>query len=346
MKKKIFAVLLIVAIVTALAVGFTACNKAGDEDARVSNVETLGTAAAMLASSGAVASAAGENDEGGINITFGTDEASLIASASCEGMSEFFDACLSMTAEGLHIFVDENNVKIENLKKDDAEFVAENDYTIKVSITLSDAENETVTHTMYLAIDTNGADIEGKSSFDFILKVIIPAEEEGADPQTIATINGTATYNNEIGGLVFSLSADFMGATIDIYATKTGKVAVGIDIDAGSEVAAVSTSLKIELGKISETQYGANVEATTSGTVLGTSLTAKINASVTADQSETSNNLAINGNVSVKIVPVEGASNYSVSAAITGTATYDAVNGYVITANGTAQVVTEAKTAA
>lgn len=345
MKKKIFAVLLIVAIVTALAVGLTACNNNGGEDAKSSNAETLGTAAAVIMKGMAGASAAGEGEEeSGLNITFGTDAASTIAGEAFNtGIKYFAQSYLLVAASGMQAFVDGNTVKIENLEKDSTEFVAENDYTIKISMTTVGADNEKVTETIYLALKTNGADLEGKTNFNFTLSILVPPEEEGGERVVEVTTTGTATYNAEIGGLVFSFTPEDGEITVNAYATKTGKVALAIITNDSPELENFNSSINIEIGKLSDTQFGANVKIT----VAVPTITATIDASVIADQSDTSKDLAISGNVNVTIEPLAGPNNYNVSATITGKAAYDSTTSmYAISASGAANVTTEAKTPA
>ena len=61
MKKKILAILLVVSMVAALAVGLTACNKdKKTAPAKANNAETLGTAIAVAMNSSAAGSASAE----------------------------------------------------------------------------------------------------------------------------------------------------------------------------------------------------------------------------------------------------------------------------------------------
>lgn len=64
MKKKILAILLVVSMVAALAVGLTACNKdKSTAPAKADNAETLGTAIAVAMNSSAAGTASAEGDE-------------------------------------------------------------------------------------------------------------------------------------------------------------------------------------------------------------------------------------------------------------------------------------------
>ena len=64
MKKKILAILLVVSMVAALAVGLTACNKdKKTAPAKANNAETLGTAIAVAMNSSAAGTASAEGDE-------------------------------------------------------------------------------------------------------------------------------------------------------------------------------------------------------------------------------------------------------------------------------------------
>lgn len=352
MKKKIFAVLLCVALIACLSVGLAACNKDKSEPAKASNAETLGTTVAMIANSaaGASASAAEESAtaEAGVNLSFGTDAASIAASAAFSGVSTYINSCLQYTVNSVETFVNENGVKVETLAKDNAEFVADSDYTIKVSVTYTDEKENAVTDVYLVTVDTNGADIEGKTSFDFTVKVISPAKEEGKEDVELLSVSGTATYSEDVDGLKFGFGADLgvIDANVSAYATKEGTIAVVLNAKAGALGAGVSASVNVELGKLADNKYGADVTVVAAASVLNNNVTATVNVSVIAEKAETTHDFAVNGKVAVKIEPSVGSNNYVVSATISGNATYNSEKDeYVVSATGNAAVNTEAKPA-
>lgn len=358
MKKKILAILLCVALVASLAVGLAACNKKNEAPAKASNAQTLGTAIAMAANgaAGGGASAAeetGANAEAGINVTVSASGlGSIVDTAINTAVNTSIpalEAALQGAVNSVENFVNENGVKVEELAKDNAEFVAESDYTLKVSVTYKDAEEVEHTDVYYLAVDTNGADIEGTKSFDFSIKVLVPVEN--ADDKELLSVSGSATYSNDIEGLKFGFSANIAGladAGISAYATKAGTI--GIDVNAGANafgLAGANAKITVELGKLADDKYGADitVSAEVMLATIGT-VKANVNVSVIAQKVEETHNFAINGIVEVKLVPAVGDNDYVIKANVTGDATYAAAEDeFVVSVSGNATFNTEAKEA-
>lgn len=324
MKKKLLAIFLCVALVASLAVGLAACNKDKNTTAKASNAETLGTAIAMVANTaaGTGASAAEGEQKEGINISI-SDDASLAVNGALTAVKPALEAALKNTVESVECFVNENGVKVETLAKDNAEFVKDSDYTLKVSVSYTNDKEEAVTDVYYIAIDTNGADIEGTANFDFSISVFVN-DAEGNQVQVGTAITGSATYSNDISGLKFGFKASIAGLTeanVSAYATKEGTIGIDVSAGAGALGVGVNASVNVELGKLADNKYGANVtvNAEVAMSELGT-VKATVNVSVIAEKTETSHDFAINGTVEVKYIPTVGDDNYVVKANVTGNA--------------------------
>ena len=124
MKKKILAILLVVSMVAALAVGLTACNKdKKTAPAKADNAETLGTAiaVAMNSSAAGTASAEGEGDEN-VDPSFTINGISEIP-----GIGDLANLATNEIAEELNEYVNNAKAYIRN-------------HDVKVDVSASDKE--------------------------------------------------------------------------------------------------------------------------------------------------------------------------------------------------------------
>lgn len=343
MKKKILAILLVVSMVAALAVGLTACNKdKSTAPAKADNAETLGTAiaVAMNSSAAGTASAEGKGDEnvdpyftingiGGIN---------LATNEIAKYLNEYVNNAKA--------YIKDHNVdvKVEASNEKDGY-----NYKMLVTVTYKDAEGKDVSDvsTIYInakkikdgEVTEEDADINGKDDYAFEA-VVMHGEKE------FVKISGTCTYDKEKDTMVFAFGAgtglkvDGVGVNVKAWSNDNGGVVVEVNVGVDN---ACKVNVKVELGKISDTETGAKVYVDVAVGKEGQE-TVKVNvvANVISNANATNldkNDFAINGTATVVVV---GSVNVNVD--INGIAKYipgepEVENGkYVVQVSGNASV--------
>lgn len=343
MKKKILAILLVVSMVAALAVGLTACNKdKSTAPAKADNAETLGTAiaVAMNSSAAGTASAEGKGDEnvdpyftingiGGIN---------LATNEIAKYLNEYVNNAKA--------YIKDHNVdvKVEASNEKDGY-----NYKMLVTVTYKDADGKDVSDvsTIYInakkikdgEVSKEDADINGKEDYAFEA-VVMHGEKE------FVKISGTCTYDKEKDTMVFAFGAgtglkvDGVGVNVKAWSNDNGGVVVEVNVGVDG---ACKVNVKVELGKISDTETGAKVYVDVAVGKEGQE-TVKVNvvANVISNANATNldkNDFAINGTAAVVVV---GSVNVNVD--INGIAKYipgepEVENGkYVVQVSGNASV--------
>lgn len=341
MKKKILAILLVVSMVAALAVGLTACNKdKSTAPAKADNAETLGTAIAVAMNSSAAGTASAEGDEnvdpyftingiGGIN---------LATNEIAKYLNEYVNNAKA--------YIKDHNVdvKVEASNEKDGY-----NYKMLVTVTYKDAEGKDVSDvsTIYInakkikdgEVTEEDADINGKDDYAFEA-VVMHGEKE------FVKISGTCTYDKEKDTMVFAFGAgtglkvDGVGVNVKAWSNDNGGVVVEVNVGVDN---ACKVNVKVELGKISDTETGAKVYVDVAVGKEGQE-TVKVNvvANVISNANATNldkNDFAINGTATVVVV---GSVNVNVD--INGIAKYipgepEVENGkYVVQVSGNASV--------
>ena len=341
MKKKILAILLVVSMVAALAVGFTACNKdKKTAPAKANNAETLGTAIAVAMNSSAAGTASAEGDEN-VDPYFtikGIPGISLATNEIAKYLNEYVNNAKA--------YIKDHNVdvKVEASNEKDGY-----NYKMLVTVTYKDAEGKDVSDvsTIYInakkikdgKVTEEDADINGKEDYAFEAKV---AHGEA----NLVEIKGTCTYDKEKDTMVFKFGADVgvevdnVGVKVTAYANEKGGVVVEVNVGVDN---ACKVNVKVELGKISDTETGAKVYVDVAVGKEGQE-TVKVNvvANVISNANATNldkNDFAINGTATVVVV---GSVNVNVD--ISGVAKYvpgepEVENGkYVVQVSGNASV--------
>lgn len=341
MKKKILAILLVVSMVAALAVGLTACNKdKKTAPAKANNAETLGTAIAVAMNSSAAGTASAEGDEN-VDPSFtinGIGGISLATNEIAKYLNEYVNNAKA--------YIKDHNVdvKVEASNEKDGY-----NYKMLVTVTYKDAEGKDVSDvsTIYInakkikdgEVTEEDADINGKDDYAFEA-VVMHGEKE------FVKISGTCTYDKEKDTMVFKFGAgvgvevDNVGAKVTAYANEKGGVVVEVNVGVDN---ACKVNVKVELGKISDTETGAKVYVDVAVGKEGQE-TVKVNvvANVISNANATNldkNDFAINGTATVVVV---GSVNVNVD--INGIAKYipgepEVENGkYVVQVSGNASV--------
>lgn len=343
MKKKIFAILLVVSLVAALAVGLAACNKDKDNGnnntAKASNSETLGTAIAVAMNSSAAGSASAEGDDVDPSFT-------INGISSIPGIGDALNVATDELAKYLNEYVNnakayikDHNVSVE-VKASDKEGY---NYLMTVTVTYKDAEgNEKAdVSTIYInakkikngEVTDENADIDAKESFAFEAVVM-------HDEINLVKISGTCEYDKEKDTMVFTfgngtglnVSVDGVSTKVVAWANENGGVVVEVNVGVDGTC---TVNAKVELGKISNTETGAKV---TVDVAVGNRVSVNVVANVVADNAEGSDDFIINGKAVVSAVGV------NVNVDITGTANYvegetaDDEGQYVVKINGTVNV--------
>ena len=340
MKKKILAILLVVSMVAALAVGLTACNKdKSTAPAKADNAETLGTAIAVAMNSSAAGTASAEGDEnvdpyftingiGGIN---------LATNEIAKYLNEYVNNAKA--------YIKDHNVdvKVEASNEKDGY-----NYKMLVTVTYKDAEGKDVSDvsTIYInakkikdgEVTEEDADINGKDSYAF--EAVVAHGEVN-----LVEIKGTCEYDKEKDTMVFKFGAgvgvevDNVGAKVTAYANEKGGVVVEVNVGVDN---ACKVNVKVELGKISDTETGAKVYVDV--VAAGESVKVNVVANVVSNANATNldkNDFAINGTAAVIVT---GAVNVNVNVDISGAAKYvpgepEVENGkYVVQVSGNASV--------
>lgn len=345
MKKKILAILLVVSMVAALAVGLTACNKdKKTAPAKANNAETLGTAiaVAMNSSAAGTASAEGKGDEN-VDPYFtinGIPGINLATNEIAKYLNEYVNNAKA--------YIKDHNVdvKVEASNEKDGY-----NYKMLVTVTYKDADGKDVSDvsTIYInakkikdgEVSKEDADINGKEDYAFEA-VVMHGEKE------FVKISGTCTYDKEKDTMVFAFGAgtglkvDGVGVNVKAWSNDNGGVVVEVNVGVDG---ACKVNVKVELGKISDTETGAKVYVDVAVGKEGQE-TVKVNvvANVVSNANATNleeNDFAINGTAAVIVT---GAVNVNVNVDISGAAKYvpgepEVENGkYVVQVSGNASV--------
>lgn len=340
MKKKILAILLVVSMVAALAVGLTACNKdKSTAPAKADNAETLGTAIAVAMNSSAAGTASAEGDEN-VDPYF-----TINGIGAIPGISTATDEL----AKYLNEYVNNAKAYIKDHKVDvKVEASNEKDgynYKMLVTVTYKDAEGKDVSDvsTIYInakkikdgKVTEEDADINGKEDYAFEAKV---AHGEA----NLVEIKGTCEYDKEKDTMVFKFGSDVgvevdnVGVKVTAYANEKGGVVVEVNVGVDN---ACKVNVKVELGKISDTETGAKVYVDVAvGKEGQEAVKVNVVANVISNANATNldkNDFAINGTVSVMAL------GQTINGTIEGSAKYvpgepEVENGkYVVKANAT-----------
>lgn len=340
MKKKILAILLVVSMVAALAVGLTACNKdKKTAPAKADNAETLGTAIAVAMNSSAAGTASAEGDEN-VDPYFTINGIGAIPgiSTATDELAKY----LNEYVNNAKAYIKDHNVdvKVEASNEKDGY-----NYKMLVTVTYKDAEGKDVSDvsTIYINAkkikDGEDADINGKEDYTF--EAVVAHGEAN-----LVEIKGTCEYDKEKDTMVFKFGSgvgvevDGVGVKVIAYANEKGGVVVEVNVGVKNNC---KVNVKVELGKISDTEHGAKVNVDVVVTAVGKELV-KVNvvANVISNANATNldkNDFAINGTA---VVIVAGSANVNVD--ISGVAKYvpgepEVENGkYVVQVNGNVKV--------
>ena len=342
MKKKILAILLVVSMVAALAVGLTACNKdKSTAPAKADNAETLGTAIAVAMNSSAAGTASAEGDEN-VDPYFtikGIPGISLATNEIAKYLNEYVNNAKA--------YIKDHNVdvKVEASNEKDGY-----NYKMLVTVTYKDAEGKDVSDVSTIYINAKkikdgevkndeDADINGKEDYAFEA-VVMHGEKE------FVKISGTCTYDKEKDTMVFAFGAgtglkvDGVGVNVKAWSNDNGGVVVEVNVGVDG---ACKVNVKAELGKISDTETGAKVYVDVAVGATDKELV-KVNVVANVISNANATNLdktdfAINGTA---VVIVAGSANVNVD--ISGVAKYvpgepEVENGkYVVQVSGNASV--------
>lgn len=343
MKKKILAILLVVSMVAALAVGLTACNKdKKTAPAKADNAETLGTAIAVAMNSSAAGTASAEGDEN-VDPSFTINGIGAIPgiSAATDELAKY----LNEYVNNAQAYIKDHSVEVEITSSDKDGY----NYKMLVTVTYKDAEGKDVSDvsTIYInakkikdgEVTEEDADINGKDSYAF--EAVVAHGEVN-----LVEIKGTCEYDKEKDTMVFKFGAgvgvevDNVGVKVTAYANEKGGVVVEVNVGVENSC---KVNVKVELGKISDTETGAKVYVDVVVTAIGKEVV-KVNvvANVVSNANATNldkNDFAINGTA---VVIVAGSANVNVD--INGVAKYvpgepEVENGkYVVQVNGNVKV--------
>lgn len=342
MKKKILAILLVVSVVAALAVGLTACNKdKSTAPAKADNAETLGTAIAVAMNSSAAGTASAEGDEN-VDPSFTINGIGAIPgiSAATDELAKY----LNEYVNNAQAYIKDHSVEVEITSSDKDGY----NYKMLVTVTYKDAEGKDVSDvsTIYInakkikdgEVTEEDADINGKDSYAF--EAVVAHGEVN-----LVEIKGTCEYDKEKDTMVFKFGAgvgvevDNVGAKVTAYANEKGGVVVEVNVGVDN---ACKVNVKVELGKISDTETGAKVYVDV--VAAGESVKVNVVANVVSNANATNldkNDFAINGTAAVIVT---GAVNVNVNVDISGAAKYvpgepEVENGkYVVQVSGNASV--------
>lgn len=217
-----------------------------------------------------------------------------------------------------------------------------------VTVTYKDAEGKDVSDvsTIYInakkikdgEVTEEDADINGKDSYAF--EAVVAHGEVN-----LVEIKGTCEYDKEKDTMVFKFGAgvgvevDNVGAKVTAYANEKGGVVVEVNVGVDN---ACKVNVKVELGKISDTETGAKVYVDV--VAAGESVKVNVVANVVSNANATNleeNDFAINGTAAVIVT---GAVNVNVNVDISGAAKYvpgeteDENGKYVVQVSGNASV--------
>lgn len=343
MKKKILAILLVVSMVAALAVGLTACNKdKSTAPAKADNAETLGTAIAVAMNSSAAGTASAEGDEN-VDPSFTINGIGAIPgiSAATDELAKY----LNEYVNNAQAYIKDHSVEVEITSSDKDGY----NYKMLVTVTYKDAEGKDVSDvsTIYInakkikdgEVTEEDADINGKDSYAF--EAVVAHGEVN-----LVEIKGTCTYDKEKDTMVFAFGAgtglkvDGVGVNVKAWSNDNGGVVVEVNVGVDG---ACKVNVKVELGKISDTETGAKVYVDVAVGATDKELV-KVNVVANVISNANATNLdktdfAINGTA---VVIVAGSANVNVD--ISGVAKYvpgepEVENGkYVVQVSGNASV--------
>lgn len=345
MKKKILAILLVVSMVAALAVGLTACNKdKSTAPAKADNAETLGTAIAVAMNSSA-AGTASEEGEGNKNVDPSFTINGIGAIPGISAATDELAKYLNEYVNNAQAYIKDHSVEVEITSSDKDGY----NYKMLVTVTYKDAEGKDVSDvsTIYInakkikdgEVTEEDADINGKDSYAFEAVV-------AHGVVNLVEIKGTCEYDKEKDTMVFKFGAgvgvevDNVGAKVTAYANEKGGVVVEVNVGVDN---ACKVNVKVELGKISDTETGAKVYVDVAVGATDKELV-KVNVVANVISNANATNLdktdfAINGTA---VVIVAGSANVNVD--ISGVAKYvsgepEVENGkYVVQVSGNASV--------
>lgn len=340
MKKKILAILLVVSMVAALAVGLTACNKdKKTAPAKANNAETLGTAIAVAMNSSAAGTASAEGDEN-VDPYFtikGIPGISLATNEIAKYLNEYVNNAKA--------YIKDHNVdvKVEASNEKDGY-----NYKMLVTVTYKDADGKDVSDvsTIYINAkkikDGEDADINGKEDYTF--EAVVAHGEAN-----LVEIKGTCEYDKEKDTMVFKFGAgvgvevDNVGVKVTAYANEKGGVVVEVNVGVDN---ACKVNVKVELGKISDTEHGAKVYVDVAvGKEGQEAVKVNVVANVISNANATNldkNDFAINGTATVVVESPVNSVNVNVD--ISGKAKYvpgepEVEKGkYVVQVSGNASV--------
>lgn len=351
MKKKILAILLVVSMVAALAVGLTACNKdKKTAPAKADNAETLGTAIAVAMNSSAAGTASAENKEN-VDPSFTINGISEIP-----GIGDLANLATKEIAEELNEYVNNAKAYIKDHNVDvKVEASNEKDgynYKMLVTVTYKDAEGKDVSDVSTIYINAKkikdgevkndeDADINGKEDYAFEA-VVMHGEKE------FVKISGTCTYDKEKDTMVFAFGAgtglkvDGVGVNVKAWSNDNGGVVVEVNVGVDG---ACKVNVKVELGKISDTEHGAKVYVDVAvGKEGQEAVKVNVVANVISNANATNldkNDFAINGTATVVVESPVNSVNVNVD--ISGVAKYvpgetEVESKYVVQVSGNASV--------
>lgn len=347
MKKKILAILLVVSMVAALAVGLTACNKdKKTAPAKADNAETLGTAIAVAMNSSAAGTASAEG-EGNKNVDpyftiNGIGGINLATNEIAKYLNEYVNNAKA--------YIKDHNVdvKVEASNEKDGY-----NYKMLVTVTYKDAEGKDVSDVSTIYINAKkikdgevkndeDADINGKEDYAFEA-VVMHGEKE------FVKISGTCTYDKEKDTMVFAFGAgtglkvDGVGVNVKAWSNDNGGVVVEVNVGVDN---ACKVNVKVELGKISDTETGAKVYVDVAvGKEGQEAVKVNVVANVISNANATNldkNDFAINGTATVVVESPVNSVNVNVD--ISGKAKYvpgepEVEKGkYVVQVSGNASV--------
>lgn len=343
MKKKILAILLVVSMVAALAVGLTACNKdKSTAPAKADNAETLGTAIAVAMNSSAAGTASAEGDEN-VDPSFTINGIGAIPgiSAATDELAKYLNEYIN----NAQAYIKDHSVEVEITSSDKDGY----NYKMLVTVTYKDAEGKDVSDvsTIYInakkikdgEVTEEDADINGKDSYAF--EAVVAHGEVN-----LVEIKGTCEYDKEKDTMVFKFGAgtglkvDGVGVNVKAWSNDNGGVVVEVNVGVDN---ACKVNVKVELGKISDTETGAKVYVDVAVGATDKELV-KVNVVANVISNANATNLdktdfAINGTA---VVIVAGSANVNVD--ISGVAKYvpgepEVENGkYVVQVSGNASV--------
>lgn len=338
MKKKILALLLVVSIVTALAVGLTACNKNDNKD-KANNAETLGTAIAVAMNSAPGNGSA--SDEAGNNL----DPEFTLGGVDIGVASKVLAKYLDEYVNNAKAYIRNHDVKVDVSASDKEGF----NFKMTMTVTYKDAEGNEHAEESVIYINAKkikdgkvtdeDADINGKEDYAFEA-VVMHGEKE------FVKISGTCTYDKEKDTMVFAFGAgtglqvDGVGVNVKAWSNDNGGVVVEVNVGVDG---ACTVNAKVELGKINDTETGAKVYVDVvvgkeGKEIVKVNVVANVTANTDATNVSERNDFIITGTADVSTMLVK------VKVDISGTAKY--ISGepeveeghYVVKVNGDVSV--------